>query len=128
MGDLSLLNVLRVPIKIMKTARQLFKQHPASVITYLLYTSLCCLTLIAQWRNKYVHKYFTAVDRHYDAGVMGGFMLLFLIGFPFLLISMLNIPRYNGQERFYMRLSSLIVIQFFLLIFFYGVLSDIYSR
>jgi len=113
----------------MRTAWPIFKRNPVSVIVYLIYTFLCCFTLIASLYNAEKIKHAIQGEKHTGyGGFTAGLVFLVLIGFPFLLISMLNVARDKEQQKFYIRLSSLIVIQFFVLIFLIGIISDIFHQ
>lgn len=97
----------------MQAALQFFKKYPASIICYLVYTWFCYIVLRVglEFQERLRHKKPDESGISLGGeGVTYGFMFLVILGFIFLIAMFGNILA-RKQNRFYMWLSALIIVQ-----------------
>jgi hypothetical protein len=94
----------------MKKVWQIFEQHPAAIIVYLLYAIFAQLVITAKWR-------YTAALAHIDSGerlawgegVMYGIIFLFFIAIIFVTVTLIFSFYNKDQKKFYYWLLFAIV-------------------
>jgi uncharacterized membrane protein len=104
-----------------------FKLHPIALTAYLIYTFLICTSLNANRRFDIESSHLLSGERlAWGEGLMYGIGLNIIIGVVSVITNLLNIPFRKGQEKFYVVLTSIIIIQSILYFYLLNVFETTY--